>query len=306
MRILLLLVTFACSHGSPTCTDPATEAQGVAWDRLSGRIAYSRWENPLSPRAGRGCIYLLEVSTRHIELLWNVALGEIDIPYGWARDLAFRKNGSTLSFAVQNPAGYWELHDFSFSSRADSILFPMTSTHHLHPSWSYDGRLAYYSSGGTGTYEMIDGNALIAGAIRDRVAWTRSGTFVASWSSTASGADLDLVDPASQSATALIRSTAGEIYDQPAVSADGQMLAFVRRGTNSQGRYDEELWIANADGTGPRQLTGDQDDEQPAWSSNGRAVLFNRYGQGLFLYELDAGTISQVTRRTADYMDWQP
>jgi Tol biopolymer transport system component len=302
-----LFAAIACSH-EKTCTDPAVEAIGVAWDRLSGRIAYSRWENPLSPGNERGCIFLIDVPTRHVEILWNVAIGQGDgyAAVGWARDLAFRKDGSTLTFAVQNTSTYWELNDLSIASREQSVLFPVTQIHHLHPSWSYDGRLAYYSNGSTGAYEMIDGNALIAGAVLGRVAWTRSGAFVSTWSNSSSGADLYLVDPATHGATALVRSTSGEIYDQPAVSPDGKMLAYVRRGMNPLGQYDEELWIANVDGSNSRRLSTGYDDEQPAWSSNGRSVLFNRFGQGLFLHDLDADATFQVTQRQADYMDWQP
>jgi hypothetical protein len=302
-----LITTVACGHGT-TCTDPAVEAIGVAWDRVSGQIAYSRWENPVSPGKSRGCVFVIDVPARRVKLLRDVAIVNDTAlaPVGYARDLAFRRDASTLTFSVQNMLGNWELHDLLIASGREAILFPAAQVHHLHPSWSVDGRLAYYANGYAGAYEMIDDSIVFAGAVPSRVAWASSDALVSSWSTATSPGGLYLVNLATQAATPLVTSVGAEIYDQPALSADGKLLAYVRRGSGPAGTYEEEVWIADADGHNQRRLTTGNDDQQPAWSSDGFKVLFNRFGQGLFLYDLKADTTAQITQRQADYMAWQP
>jgi Tol biopolymer transport system component len=57
---------------------------------------------------------------------------------------------------------------------------------------------------------------------------------------------------------------------QPAWSPDGQHLAFVRV---SGGHA--HLFVLNADGSEPRQITeGSSDDESPAWSPDGKRLVF--------------------------------
>jgi Tol biopolymer transport system component len=281
---------------------------GVAWDRVSGHIAYSRWENPLSPGKSRGCVFLIDVPARRIELLRDVAIvnDAALAPVGSARHLAFRRDASTLTFSVQNMLGYWELHDLLIASGREAILFPVNQVHHLHPSWSLDGRLAYYSNGYAGAYEMIDDSIVFAGAVPSRVAWASSDALVSTWSTATSPGDLYLVNLITHATTPLVTGTGAETYEQPALSADGKMLAYVRRGSGPAGTYEEELWIADADGRNQRRLTTGNDDQQPAWSSDGRRVLFNRFGQGLFLYDLNADAMLRITQRQADYMAWQP
>jgi Tol biopolymer transport system component len=302
-----LIATVACGHGT-TCTDPAVEAMGVAWDRVSGHIAYARWENPLSLGESRGCVFLIDAPARRIKLLRDAAIRN-DTGFGsvgYARNLAFRRDASTLTFSVQNMLGKWELHDLLIASGREAILFPAAQVHHLHPSWSVDGRLAYYANGYAGAYEMIDDSIVFAGAVPSRVAWASSDALVSTWSTTASPGDLYLVNLITHATTPLVTGTGAETYEQPALSADGKMLAYVRRGSGPAGTYEEELWIADADGRNQRRLTTGNDDQQPAWSSDGRRVLFNRFGQGLFLYDLNADAMLRITQRQADYMAWQP
>lgn len=79
---------------------------------------------------------------------------------------------------------------------------------------------------------------------------------------------------------------------QPVYSPDGSRIAFV-----SDRSGNDNLWIANADGTGLRQLSHDTQNEgfsSPAWSRDGRSVYVSRRAYrrdeyGLWLYGVDGG-----------------
>ncbi len=86
----------------------------------------------------------------------------------------------------------------------------------------------------------------------------------------------------------------GVAFDaQPVYSPDGSRIAFVSDRSGSQ-----NLWVADADGTAPRQLSRDTGTEifsSPAWSRDGRGVFVSRKAGrrdefGLWLYDLDGGT----------------
>lgn len=226
---------------------------------------------------------------------------------GWARDLAFRSDGSTLTFAIQGaPDGLWELHDVSLASGRDVTLFPAANGHHTYPSWSLDGRLAYFSNGADGVYEASDGAFLLQGNSPGRVAWTATGSLTVTMVTATGPGDLYLADPVTRTFTAVVTASGGELYDQPSLSPDGTKLAYIRRGAGPAGTYEEQLWTATADGRDQRRLTTGADDSEPAWSSDGGSVLFNRFGDGIFLYELGPERITRVTSVAADSIAWNP
>ena len=91
----------------------------------------------------------------------------------------------------------------------------------------------------------------------------------------------------------------------PSVSPDGKRIAFVLRTTDleaNKGRTD--LWIVNADGTAPRQLTASPESEaQPVWSPDGQALYFlsSRGGsRQVFRLPLDGGESQAVTKLPLD------
>ena len=79
---------------------------------------------------------------------------------------------------------------------------------------------------------------------------------------------------------------------QPVYSPDGSRIAFV-----SDRSGNDNLWIANADGTGMQPLSHDTRNEEfssPAWSRDGRSVFVSRRAGrrdefGLWLYDVDGG-----------------
>src|SRR4030095_963543 len=61
--------------------------------------------------------------------------------------------------------------------------------------------------------------------------------------------------------------------DEPALSADGTRIAFVRSAGTGTG-----IWIMGVDGSGLRQITSNPKwmDESPSWSPDGTQVAFAR------------------------------
>ncbi|MFA6115549.1 MAG: amidohydrolase family protein [Sphingomonas sp.] len=71
---------------------------------------------------------------------------------------------------------------------------------------------------------------------------------------------------------------------QPAFSPDGRFIAFISDRSGA-----ENLWVARADGSQPRQITFGNDDTallSPAWSADGKAAFVSRFRPDLNNYEL--------------------
>lgn len=82
----------------------------------------------------------------------------------------------------------------------------------------------------------------------------------------------------------------------PAVSPDGARILFVSdQGVDDQGRRNNDIYLANADGTGLRRVTQNgSDDVMPAWSPSEESVVYflsNRGGAyNIWRVKLSAGT----------------
>ncbi len=109
--------------------------------------------------------------------------------------------------------------------------------------------------------------------------------------------DIYAVDASGGKARPILRGLAFE--SQPVFSPDGRRIAFV-----SDRSGNENLWIADADGGNPRQLSQIDDNTEftsPAWSPDGRFVYVSRIrpDRGLFeiwAYDVAGGTGLPVFR----------
>jgi TolB protein len=161
---------------------------------------------------------------------------------------------------------------------------------HLHPDFSRDGkRLAYdseanvYVAGADGTDPRLIANCdPNAGCMQHwEPAWSPDGKRLAI--STAAGMGdppkrfgIAIVDLATQTVRPVVdhASRAGQDHF-PRWSPDGRKLVFWR-GREHPGGAQAAVFVVNADGTGPRQLTpwkllgGD-----PDWSPDGSLIVFN-------------------------------
>ena len=98
--------------------------------------------------------------------------------------------------------------------------------------------------------------------------------------------------------------TSGLSFDsQPRFSPDGRQIVYVsdRTGANN-------IWIANADGSGARALTNDENTGfvSPAWTPDGRFILVSRKkpefydsAHELWMYDINGGAGVQVTKSKA-------
>ncbi len=71
---------------------------------------------------------------------------------------------------------------------------------------------------------------------------------------------------------------------QPVYAPDGKSIAFV-----SDRSGNENLWIANADGSAPRQLSNLDDNTvfiSPAWSQDGKSIYISRFKPDINAFEL--------------------
>ena len=94
----------------------------------------------------------------------------------------------------------------------------------------------------------------------------------------------------------------GPAYDsQPAFSPDAAHISFI-----SDRDGGDNLWIAKADGTEPKQLTHEREAEfaSPTWTPDGEYVVVSRQAQGartyeLWMYSIHGGSGVQVTKARA-------
>lgn len=109
------------------------------------------------------------------------------------------------------------------------------------------------------------------------------------------------------------------LSDAPAWSPDGRRIAFEsdRRGWPSlpdyrppayeKDRYgDKDVWVMDADGTRERNVTRNarEDDRGPAWSPDGRRLVYDRYGD-LYVQAVDGGRARRLTDVGTDgFPDW--
>jgi Tol biopolymer transport system component len=92
---------------------------------------------------------------------------------------------------------------------------------------------------------------------------------IAFYRTTAAGSSVAVVEPDRSGFRTLIANAS-----QAAWSADGRSIAFVRK--SAQG--DTDIFIANADGSGTRELViPGHDESEPAWSPDGTQLAFVEY-----------------------------
>jgi Tol biopolymer transport system component/DNA-binding winged helix-turn-helix (wHTH) protein len=182
---------------------------------------------------------------------------------GVVRGVAWVPGGSGLVFSVQGHLGLSRLYRIALAgARPEPVGSP---------------ELLPFGEQATGISVSSTGRLVYSAQFRDASIWK---------------VDVPGQDDRSV-ATRILPSTFDE--QTPDYSPDGSRLAF-----SSTRSGVEEIWVANADGSNPMQVTsmGGPQCSNPRWSIDGRTILFNARREGssdLYLLNPDSGELKRIT-----------
>jgi Tol biopolymer transport system component len=189
-----------------------------------------------------------------------------------------------------------------------------------NPVWSADGqeilfirdeagtgsriwRVAAFHNTGPRLVESVgEGSRFIAfSATSNRLVFSKGASDLNIWRVNLDSTPSGLTPSHSAAPTRLIASTRGD--GQPQLSPDGRLIAF-----SSDRSGDPEIWIANSDGSGQRQLTRLHAAISAGahWSPNGKEIVFHSRPAGnanLYIVNVETGAYRQLTSGlTENYM----
>lgn len=216
----------------------SASGQGVAVSQAYQLTHTAKYDPSLSPD-GKRMVYITQVEGKEQHFIMNAdGTGSFQLTRDDAdhEDPAWSPDGKTIAFVYIREG----LEIISLMNVDGSGLQHLTprNVRAIHPNWSPDGtKLAYCTDDDLSPPRKND-------------------------------SDIQVLDMLTRRITTLIT---GGVNTYPAWSPDGKRLAFRRM----LGEMNSEVFVANADGTGARNLTNHPAfDGWPAWSPDGTQIAF--------------------------------
>lgn len=212
---------------------------------------------------------------------------------------------------------HWGRGDFEIctiqadgSNRKAVIAFPFEEIIGF-VGWSPDGKKIAFTSHRVGNYEIYTMNA--DGSKQKRLTYTRATTYGAAWSPDSKRIAFTSTQPVTEevfvinvdgsketklTATAYIDHGPKAWNKNPCWSPDGKQIAFA-----SARNGEQEIFIMNADGTEPQQITDSPGMKDfPCWSPDGTQIAFV-YGS-IYVVETSGKNMRQLSR--SNFIDSHP
>lgn len=280
VALALALAAAGGGCGRPLDLPPGCETPGAGWIAFNQRVAgvlhirVSREDATCATTvASDPADHLSPTWSASTERLAYVTRGELwveelvsgvstTVALGSIRpgNVAFRPDGAKLAFDGIVGSGLdLDVYTVPLAGGAPTVV-ASTASNDAHPAWSADGERLFFVSNRSGQYEV--------------------------WSARAS----DGLDPVQ--VTSLSRILGG-----PAVSPDGQRIAYTRRKPDGSPQVIEHLLATHAE-----RVLSDLGDTEPAYDATGRRIAVTTYRYSPTMADvvvLDAETGALVSRVTA-------
>jgi len=292
--------------GGPERRITTAGGNGISWSPDARRIAFSDQVRPDGPRA----IFLVSVDAgERRRLTLPPSAGQDD---DWP---AFSPDGQSVAF-VRRATTATDIYRVSTSGGA-AVRVAIVGKPIRGLVWSPDGEYLLYGTGrhapgllavpATARDSTHAEQVTIAGSnVNELSIIARKGSRGVDLAYVHESTDWDIWGTAVGNDHAPPDSLAASIRaDQsPSFSPDGQRLAFCSARTGF-----EEIWVASANGSNPRQLTNFNSGvaNSPRWSPDGRLIAFDATVDGnpdVYVVAADGGPSRRVTRESS--ADQQP
>jgi serine/threonine protein kinase len=276
----------------------------LSWSPDGKFLAFSAQRSPQEPNS----ILLLSRETLETRQITSPPAGFLgDSTPAFSPDgkaLAFVRGSSSRDIEIYVvPAAGGEPKRLTFDGRSGRSLAWTADGREIVFSQWFSGNLRLWRVSATGgTPEQLavggeGGSSLAISRQGNRLAYSQESRSTDIWRMVISGSS-------TRSPTRFISSTRPDYG--PQYSPDGKRIAFTSGRSGSH-----EIWVCDADGQNPVQLTSfaGPDAGSPRWSPDGRQIVFDSVAAGdrdIFVVSADGGKPSRLSGETADEVRARP
>jgi Tol biopolymer transport system component len=286
-RLLVLLISAVVAVGGATVVPQTAES---AVPGAVGRIVFMSHRHD-----SQGEIYTRAFSGGEWTRLTNNSWRE-QRPC-WSPD------GTTIAYstAVSGTDDIWLMNADGTSKRNVTS----DAAYNFDPSWSPDGtRIVYTAIAVIGAYKdvwvmKVDGTGKAnltpstPSGTNEQPAWSPDGSKIAFTSNRDGASDIFVMNARGSGVTNLTRS-ATSTDEEATWSPDGSAIAFI----SDRSGASRDLYVMTTDGSDVRRLTTAMGAYQPAWSPDGRHILFSSSADGdpdLWMVDPDGSNLGHLT-----------